>query len=130
MKVVIFDGDCAFCNRSVLFILKNNKKRNLMVCSNQSAAGQRLITELTIKAKPEDTIIFVDGANVYSHSRGVLEISKHLKSLYPLLYISIIIPPFIRDGIYNFIAKRRKRLIKSNTCSFEMAKSYSAQIME
>lgn len=130
MKVVIFDGDCAFCNRSVLFILRNNKKGNIKVCSNQSTAGQQLISELQITAKPEETLIYIDANKVYSHSRGVLEISKQLKGIYPLLYGFIIIPSFIRDGVYNFISKRRKRLIKSSKCSFEMAKSYSSQILE
>lgn len=130
MKIVIFDGDCAFCNHSILFILNHSKRNDLFVCSRQSNKGQQLIKEFNITANPEETIIFIDENNVYTYSRGVLEISKHLKGLYPLLYLFIAIPYFIRDSVYKFISKRRKNLLKNNSCSFDLAKKYTNRILQ
>ena len=130
MKIVLFDGDCAFCNHSVLFILNHNNRSDLFVCSSQSEKGQNLIKEFNITANPEETIIFIDETKVYTFSRGVLQISKYLKGLYPLLYFFVAIPSFIRDGVYKFISKRRKTLLKNNSCSFDLAKKYSNKILD
>lgn len=130
MRIVLFDGDCAFCNHSVLFILNNNNRDDLFVCSSQSEKGQKLIKEFGITEDPKETILFIDNDKVYSYSRGILQISKYLKGLLPLLYYFIVIPPIIRDGIYKFIAKRRKKIIKNNTCSFDLAKKYAHKILE
>jgi len=54
-----------------------------------------------------DSIILVDNGNVYEKSSAILQIAKHLNSGYKLLYCFIITPKFIRDRVYNYIAKNR-----------------------
>jgi predicted DCC family thiol-disulfide oxidoreductase YuxK len=126
MKIVIFDGDCAFCNHSVVFILKRDKKKQLVVCPSQSEQGKELITKYAITTRPEDSLLFIENNRVHVYSSAALHIAKYLNGLYPLLfYVGIVVPPFIRNGIYKWIAKRRKKIIKGNTCSFELAKEYS-----
>jgi predicted DCC family thiol-disulfide oxidoreductase YuxK len=44
---------------------------------------------------------------VYSRSTAALRVCKYLKGLWPLCYAFIIVPPFIRNAIYNFIGKNR-----------------------
>lgn len=129
MKIVIYDGDCAFCNKSVLFILKKNKNNSLFVCSSQSEKGVELLKKYKIKEDPTETLLFIDNEKVFSYSGAVLRISKYLKGLYPMLYAFNIIPPFIRNWMYRFVSKRRKKLIKNNTCNFEFSKKYAAQIL-
>lgn len=130
MKIVLFDGDCAFCNHSILFILNHSKRSDLFVCSSQSTRGTQLIKEFNILANPQETIIFIDEDKVYTYSRGVLQITKYLKGIYPLLYFFVIIPSFIRDSVYRFISKRRKKLLKNNVCSFDLAKKFSSKILQ
>lgn len=129
-KIVIFDGDCAFCNKSVLFILRKNTKKDIFVVPSDSEKGMALIKEKNILHDPKETIIYIENNRVFSKSNAVLQISKSLKGGYPMLYVFKIIPRFVRDFVYDFIAKRRKRLIKGNPdCSFEMAQKYQTQIM-
>ena len=81
-KIVIFDGDCAFCNRSVLFVLKKSKQNDIFVCSSQSQAGLKLIESHKISANPSETIIYIEDDIVYMKSNAPLQITKSLKSLY------------------------------------------------
>lgn len=128
-KIVIFDGDCAFCNRSVLFILKNARRNDIYVCSSQSDTGQKLILDNNIEASPSETLIYLEYNRVYIKSNAALNISKSLKSLYPMLIVFKLVPRFIRDGIYDFISKRRKLIIKNNSCSFELASTYADKVL-
>lgn len=128
-KVVIFDGDCAFCNRSVLFILKKSKKQDVFVCASQSNAGKKLIKDLRINADPKQTLIYLENKRVYIRSNAVLQLSNSLKGGYFLLNVFRVFPRSWRDGVYNFIAKRRKKLIKNDRCSFELASTYKDKVI-
>lgn len=57
-----------------------------------------------------DTIYFLKDGKIYERSSAGLQISKGLKGLYPMMMGFYIIPKFIRDGVYNMIAKRRHRI--------------------
>lgn len=128
-KIVIFDGECAFCNSSVLFILKRSKRNDIFVTSSQSDYGQELMAKHQITADPTQTIIYLENEKVYIRSNAVLQLTKSLRALYPVLYVFKLIPKVIRDSVYNFISKRRKRLIKTNSCSFELANTYADKVL-
>ncbi len=128
-KIVIFDGECAFCNSSVLFVLKKSKKNDIYVCSSQSQKGVNLINDLSITANPNETLIYIEGEQVYIKSNAALQIAKSLKGLYPILFIFKVIPLFLRDKVYDFIARRRKSLIKNDRCSFELANTFADKVL-
>lgn len=130
-NIVIFDGECAFCNASVLFIRKHNKKDNLWYCSSQSAAGQRIIQEKDIKVSPEESLIYIKNGKPYFFSSAALEISKELDHFWAMLSIFLIVPPPIRDRVYKFIAKYRRSILKSKpSCSIEDAEHFQGRILK
>ena len=51
--------------------------------------------------------ILVENGKVYDRSTAALKVLKRLNGLWRLFYGFIIVPKFIRDGVYNFIAKNR-----------------------
>ena len=127
--IVIFDGDCAFCNKSVMLVLKKDKTQTIEVCSNQSEMGIALIKEYGISVDINSTIIYILNDKVYYKSTAALTISKKLKGLYPLLYAFIIVPKFIRDSVYDFIAKHRKKIVKDEfSCEFVSDESIRKRI--
>ncbi len=117
--IVIFDGDCAFCNKSVMVILKNDRKQNIEVCSNQSEKGKELIQKYQITEVIDSTIIYIIEHKVYYRSTAALQISKRLSGLYPILALFLIVPSFLRDAVYDFVAKHRKKIIRKDySCEF------------
>lgn len=127
--IVIFDGDCAFCNKSVMLILKKDKTESIEVCSNQSEKGKELIQKHNITADINSTIIYILENKVYFKSTAALTISKKLKGGFPLIYLFIIVPKFMRDAVYDFIAKHRKKIIKKEySCEFVSDKSIRQRI--
>ena len=117
--IVIFDGDCAFCNKSVMLILKKDRKQNIEVCSNQSEKGKELIQKYQITEVIDSTIIYIIEHKVYYRSTAALQISKRLSGLYPILALFLIVPSFLRDAVYDFVAKHRKKIIRKDySCEF------------
>ncbi len=106
-KIVLFDGVCNLCNRSVQFIIKRDKKQQFLFASLQGKTGQQLLRQFDLPANDLNSFILIDGNNLYKRSTGALRMLKSLGGGWQLLYAFIIIPPFIRDAVYNWIARNR-----------------------
>jgi len=100
--LVLFDGVCNLCNSSVSFILKH-EKNSVLYFSSLQKFGQPELLEIV---KNVDSIIFIEKDKVYTKSTAALKISKYLKG-YSWARVFLIIPPAIRDFIYDIIAKNR-----------------------
>lgn len=105
--IILFDGICNFCNNSVIFILKRNIKTPIYFTALQSEVGQRLLTEYELPVNEMESIVFIEQGKAYMQSTAALRICRYLRGLWPLCYGFIIVPKFIRDGIYNWVSKNR-----------------------
>ena len=106
-KIVLFDGVCNLCSSSVQFILKHDKKNQFLFGSLQGKAGQGYLNKFNLPADTFNSFMLIEGEELYTRSSGALRMLKHLGNGWQLLYAFIIVPKFIRDGVYNFIAKNR-----------------------
>lgn len=106
-KLVLFDGVCNLCDSIVNFIIKRDPKKKLKFTSLQSEIGESILLEYGYRADSLSSIVFLSGGKAFTKSRAVLEIMRHLPACWPLVYAFIIVPPFIRDWLYDFIAKNR-----------------------
>jgi len=105
--IILFDGVCNFCNSSVNFIIRHDKKKRYKFAALQSNVGRMLSEKYGIDQSKIDSIILIENGDVFVKSSAILRITKSLNYLYPLLFGFIIIPKFIRDGVYDFIARNR-----------------------
>lgn len=114
--IILFDGDCSFCNFWVRFITKRDVKKQFVFHSLQSDIGRKLRQEHYI-SEELDTLIYInDKNNAYIKSGAALRVAKRLKFPWFLFFGFIIIPPFIRNWLYDVIAKNRHKLFKNNSC--------------
>ncbi|MCF6244307.1 MAG: DCC1-like thiol-disulfide oxidoreductase family protein, partial [Sulfurovum sp.] len=99
-KVIIFDGVCGLCNLSIDMLIKLDKHKTLKYTSLQG----KYVKTLDI---PEgiDSIIFYDDGRLYYKSTAILKIVRSLGGVGILANILYVIPRFIRDFIYDVIAK-------------------------
>jgi predicted DCC family thiol-disulfide oxidoreductase YuxK len=115
--IILFDGVCNFCNSSVNFVLKRNTRTNICFAALQSAAGRKLLQQYHLPVDNMQSFIFIENGIVYNRSTAVLKVCRHLKGLWPLCYLFIIVPRFLRDGMYNLVAKNRYRWFgKKESC--------------
>jgi len=81
-----------------------------MFASLDSAAAFEILRRYNLDPDKTDSVVYQTGGKVYIKSAAVLHMLKDLGGGWKLFYGSIIIPAFIRDFIYNLIAKNRYRL--------------------
>ncbi len=105
-KVVFFDGVCHLCNGSIQFLLKYNSRKDLLFAPLQSDIA---IESLGQYGKKElgDSIIYVKNGKVYSESTAALQLAGELMFPISILKVFLILPQFIRNGVYRWIARNR-----------------------
>ncbi|MEI6020349.1 MAG: DUF393 domain-containing protein [Bacteroidota bacterium] len=114
--ILLFDGECGFCNRAVLFFLHHENKKihtrpfkKMHFASLQSPEGIELKKYFELDHQI-DSIILIKDHSAFIKSCAVLRLTLYMRGLWPLLSVFVIIPPFLRNIVYHFIAKRRMRL--------------------
>jgi predicted DCC family thiol-disulfide oxidoreductase YuxK len=105
-RIILFDGDCNFCDSSVQFIIKRDPAAHFLFTSLQSDKGVELVKQYAIPAEV-DSLVLIDNGRAYTKSSAALRIAKKLDGLWHLLFLFILVPRKIRDGVYNYVAKNR-----------------------
>ena len=105
--ILLFDGYCNLCHSSVQFVLKYEKNSDLYFTSLQSPTGIELLNHYSINPNEIDSLVLIEKNKVYIKSTAALRITKYLKGLYPIGFGLLIIPSFIRNWVYDYIAKNR-----------------------
>jgi predicted DCC family thiol-disulfide oxidoreductase YuxK len=105
--IVLFDGICNFCNGMVNFLIKQDKKKIFRFAALQSGAAQNLLAQYNLAKTDFDSFLLLDKGKVYKYSTAALRLGNRLPWYWKWTQLFWIIPEFIRDGVYRFIAKNR-----------------------
>lgn len=107
-KLILFDGVCNLCNASVLYVIKRDNKNVFMFAPLQSNIGKQLIQKYNLDISKTDSILLYNPEKgLFSRSTAALKIASHLDIPISLLSIFLILPSFIRNWVYDYIAKNR-----------------------
>ncbi|NNK73402.1 MAG: thiol-disulfide oxidoreductase DCC family protein [Flavobacteriaceae bacterium] len=107
-KLILFDGVCNLCNNSINFVIKHDKKDLFLFAPLQSETGKALIQQHHIDTEKIDSIILADNEGVLSFkSTAALKIAARLGFPINLAVIFFIIPPFMRNVLYDYVARNR-----------------------
>jgi predicted DCC family thiol-disulfide oxidoreductase YuxK len=116
-KIIIFDGVCNFCSFWVNFILDRDKKNIFLFAALQSEAAKSLLKKYQKNPDDINTFILITDEGLWDRSTAGLLVVKELGGIWKLLSVFILIPKFIRDPVYNIIAKNRYKFFgKSESC--------------
>jgi len=109
-QIIFYDGDCGFCNRSVQFVLDHEKSDVLRFAALQSAFALAFFETHQLGKADLSTFYFWENGCMYSKSSGALRLLKYLRFPWPLLRVAIVVPRFLRNAVYDWIAARRQQL--------------------
>lgn len=112
---IIYDGDCGFCNRGILFIAHRDTNNIYTFVSNHSNLGKQLLIQHKMDHLVNNTIVLIDD-KPYIKSTAVKRILRNLPQFTFLTYPLFLFPRPIADLAYDLIAKYRKKLIPNNAC--------------
>ena len=117
MPIILFDGICNFCNRTINIILKYDQDAYFQFAASQSNAAMGIMQAFKLDLKASASVILIDNEKVYTKTDAVIQIARHLKGWPRLFRFIKFIPKPIRDFGYDLIAKNRYTLFgKKASC--------------
>jgi predicted DCC family thiol-disulfide oxidoreductase YuxK len=114
--VILFDGTCAFCERSVRFIATRDNGYFTFGAS-QNPAGRALLARFGTTREAARSIILIEGDHIYLRSDAVLRIAGHMSAPWKYARVFLFVPVILRDAVYRVVAAIRYRIAgTSNAC--------------
>ncbi len=116
-KIILFDGVCNFCNRTVHIILAHDQKAKFQFASNQSQAAIEMMDQMWLDANLLNSVVLVEGNLIYTKTDAIIKISIDLYGWPRFFRLLKFIPKPIRDFFYDSFARNRYRLFgKRSIC--------------
>lgn len=117
-QLILFDGICNLCNTSINYVIKNDRDNIFMFAPLQGATGKLIIEKFHIDITQVDSVLlYTNKEKLKIKSSAALSIASQLKFPINILTICYIIPPILRNWIYDFVAKNRYKWFgKTNNC--------------
>jgi len=116
-KIILFDGICNFCNRTVHIILAHDLKAKFQFASNQSQAAIEMMDQMWLDANLLNSVVLVEGNLIYTKTDAIIKISIDLYGWPRFFRLLKFIPKPIRDFFYDSFARNRYRLFgKRSIC--------------
>lgn len=108
-KLILFDGVCNLCNSSVQYVIKQDKNNRFLFAPLQSKIGQDIMNQFNIDTSKTDSILLYNPEKntITYKSTAALKIASQLGFPNHLLSVFLVVPGFIRNMVYDFIAKNR-----------------------
>ena len=118
--VLLYDGVCGFCNRSVQTIIRYDRHREMKFAALQSEYGKSVVARHP-ELQNVDSLVLVERLNgeekIWTHSTGALRVARYLGGAWKLFLIAYVVPRPVRDVFYNLFARYRYRLVgKYESC--------------
>jgi predicted DCC family thiol-disulfide oxidoreductase YuxK len=124
--LVIFDGVCNFCNWSVDFIMKRDRRNQFVFAPFQQQEAQHILEHFDLHQEPPRSTFLIEGDKLYEGSAAALRIARRLRFPWPLTWPLMLVPRFMRDWYYNLIARNRYRWWgKRDACRMPTADEHS-----
>ncbi len=107
--ILFFDGVCNLCNSTVQFIIRHDRQQQFLFAPLQSAAGAQALKAVPDATLQTGSVILLYKGTYYTRSAAVLKTCSLLGGWLRLLLAGYLLPAFLRDTVYNFIARNRYR---------------------
>lgn len=129
-EIIIYDGYCGFCNKTVMFVAKKDKNNRFRFVSSLSNLGESLLSKHNIKGLEVSTIILLDlQKKITIKSTAIRKIVLKIP-LYCIVGILMYLSPkFLSNWMYDFISKNRKKILKNDICEIPNSKIRKKFIM-
>jgi predicted DCC family thiol-disulfide oxidoreductase YuxK len=115
--IILYDGECFLCDHSVQFILKRDRHTVFRFCTLQDAIKYSDLSNL-LDLTSKNSVILIYKGLIYDKSDAAIHTMRLIGGWLSWLgSVAYIVPKFIRNTVYNFIAKNRYTWFgKSDTC--------------
>lgn len=109
LSVLLFDGDCAFCNGWVRWLLRHERRPSYRFATLQSAAAAPLLAAYGVAPGDLGSVVVIDRGQLYRKSAAALHLLRETRWPWRLLGILNLVPRAVRDAAYDYVGAHRYR---------------------
>ncbi|MEM6517230.1 MAG: DCC1-like thiol-disulfide oxidoreductase family protein, partial [Bacteroidota bacterium] len=96
------------CNSAIQYVIKYDKNNRFLFAPLESDIGQSVISKYNIDTEKTDSILLYSNENGLSiKSTAALKVAKHLGFPRNIMTVFLVVPAFIRNWVYDFVARNR-----------------------
>ncbi len=110
--IVFFDGNCPFCNKTVMQLAKLDERNQFMFVSNISNKGKEMLKKKKLLMASNSTIVTLTNGVYYTKIKAIYHFLRTAKKLLLLQFFIWIIPLFLSNRVYDYIARNRLKIVK------------------
>lgn len=115
--LIVYDGVCVMCSGWVRFILRHDRRGLFRFTDAASPLGQALFRHYGLKTHDYESYVMVENGRAYLRSDPSLTILQRLGWPWAAAGVFKLVPRFIRDRVYDWVARNRYRIFgKRETC--------------
>ncbi len=108
--ILLFDGVCNLCDASVQWVIRHDPAAQFRFASLQSAIGRELLARHGLPVDALETVVLVEGDRHWLRSDAGVEVLRRLGGSWAILALKLhVLPRWLRDPVYGFIARNRYR---------------------
>ena len=110
-SIIVFDGVCVLCSRWVDFVLRRDSGGRYKFAAMQTASGRDLLTAHGIDPDDPLSFLLLEGESGYTDTEAIVRILRSFGAGWRFLALLVtIVPRFIRDPLYRWVARHRYRI--------------------
>lgn len=128
--LVLFDGVCNLCNGSVQWILAHDRAQRFRFAALQSNAARAALSAANAPSELPDSVVLVADGRVFLRSDAAIGIARRLGFPWSLAAVALVLPRFVRDGIYGWIARNRYRWFGKKDACMVPTKALRARFLD
>ena len=107
--ILLFDGVCNLCDRSVQFVLDHESAGTFRFASLQSEVAGRLLERCGVADVSMDSVVLVEDGKCHVRSEAAWRVAARLDAPWRWMALGRWVPRGIRDRLYDAVARRRYR---------------------
>ena len=107
--IVLYEGNCGLCDRWVSFIMAHDRRQSFRFATLESDVGRSLLRAHDLPIDTLDSFALVSDGQALQRSTAALQVLRQLGLPWSLLWVGVILPRFIRDPLYDYVASHRYR---------------------
>jgi predicted DCC family thiol-disulfide oxidoreductase YuxK len=107
--MLIYDGSCGFCSRSVRFILRHERRHDLLFVTRDSELGKQLRRMHGMELI--QSMLWIEDGRAFAESTAVVKAASYVGGWWSqLAVLASFFPANVLNGLYRIIARHRRRL--------------------
>src|SRR5271166_6539441 len=111
--MLVYDGSCGFCSRSVQFILRHERRHDLLFVPRDSELGKQLRQSHGMEGV--ESMLWIDNGRVFTESEAVIRAADYLGGWWSMFAVAgAICPSALLRRLYRLVARNRRRISSSS----------------